>query len=90
MFGAGILYCCYFCAVEVGTDKETNAICSVTVPEDTVRSWSKMSSAISKRMAELKEVVSRLESECDGANSKTIDIQRNPCIKRDHEVLISV
>jgi hypothetical protein len=64
--------------------------CFVTVPEHTVQSWSRASSALSMRMAKLKEVVSQLQSKCDATNNRTIDLQRNPCIKRDHEVLVSL
>ncbi|PNF29865.1 hypothetical protein B7P43_G09538 [Cryptotermes secundus] len=59
-------------------------------PEHIVHSWTTVSSALSVRMAKLKEVVSQLQSKCDVVNSRTIDLQRNTCIKRDHEVLVSL
>jgi hypothetical protein len=63
----------------------------ITVSEDIIQSWSKTSAAIARRMTKLKEVVSQLESKCDVANDKTMDLQRNPCIKmRDHEILTSL
>lgn len=59
-------------------------------PEHIVHSWSRASAALSMRMAKLKEVVSQLQSKCDIANRRTTELQRNPCIKTDHEVLASL
>jgi hypothetical protein len=64
--------------------------CFVTVPEHIVQSWSRASSALSMRMAKLQEVVNQLQSKCNVANNRTVDLQRNSCIKRDHEVLMSL
>jgi hypothetical protein len=56
-----------------------------------MHSWSKMSAAVGRSMTKLKEVVSQLESKCDVANGKTMDLQRNSYIKMsDHEVLTSL
>jgi len=71
--------------------RDLHAFHFVTVSKNVVHSWSKTSAAIGRRMAKLKEVVSQLESKCDVANSKTVDLQRNPYIKlSDHEVLTSL
>ncbi|XP_021936902.1 inhibitor of nuclear factor kappa-B kinase subunit alpha-like isoform X2 [Zootermopsis nevadensis] len=59
--------------------------------EEVMHSWSKMNASVGRRIAKLKEIVSQLESKCDVANGKTMDLQRNPYTKMaDHEVLMSL
>jgi hypothetical protein len=65
--------------------------CFVTVSEDVVCSWSRMSSAIGKKITTLKDVVHHLQSKCETVNKRTLDLQKNPCTKmRDNDILASL
>jgi hypothetical protein len=76
---------------KLGVSRDSCKFYFVTVSADVIHSWSKRSAAIGRRVTKLKEVVSQLESKCDVANSKTMDLQRSPYIQMtDHEVLTSL
>jgi hypothetical protein len=63
----------------------------MTVSEDVVRSWSRTSSAIGKKMTTLKDVVCKLDSKCEAVNKKTLELQKNPYIRmRDSDILASL
>lgn len=63
----------------------------MTVSEDVVRSWSRMSSAVGKKITKLKDVVYHLESKCGTVNKRTLDLQKNPYLKmRDNDILASL
>jgi hypothetical protein len=63
----------------------------MTVSEDVVCSWSRMSSAVRKKITTLKDVVRHLQSKCEAVNRKTLDLQKNPYIKMtDNDILASL
>jgi len=65
--------------------------CFMTVSEDVVCSWSRMSSALSKKITKLKDVVHHLQSKYEAVNKRTLDLQKNPFIKmRDNDIFASL
>jgi len=65
--------------------------CFITVSEDVVCSWSRMSSAVGKKITKLKNVVHHLQSKCEAVNKRTLDLQKNSYIKmRDNDILASL
>lgn len=65
--------------------------CFMTVSEDVVCSWSRMSSGVGKKITKLKDVVHHLQSKCEAVNKKSVDLQKNPYIKmRDNDILASL
>jgi serine/threonine protein kinase len=59
--------------------------------EDVVCSWSRMSSAVGKKITKLKDVVQHLQSKCEAVNKRTLGLQKNPYIKmRDNDILASL
>jgi hypothetical protein len=66
-------------------------ICFMTVSEDVVCSWSRMSSGVGKKITKLKDVVHQLQRKCEAVNKRTLDLQKNPYIKmRDNDILASL
>jgi hypothetical protein len=65
--------------------------CFMTVSEDVVCSWRRMSSAVGKKITKLKDVVHHLQSKCEAVNKRTLNLQKNPYIKmRDSDILASL
>jgi hypothetical protein len=65
--------------------------CFMTVSEDVVCSWSRMSSAVGKKINKLKDVVHHLQNKCEAVNKRTLELQKNPYIKmRDNDILVSL
>jgi len=50
-----------------------------------------MSSALSKKITKLKDVVHHLQSKYEAVNKRTLDLQKNPFIKmRDNDIFASL
>jgi hypothetical protein len=65
--------------------------CFMTVSEDVVCSWSRMSCSVGKKITKLKDVVHHLQSRSEAVNKRTLDLQKNPYIKMwDNDILASL
>ena len=63
----------------------------IIVPAEMTTSWSRGFEILSRQVGQLKDAIQQLEHKCDVVNSKTSELQRNPCVKmRDHDILSSL